>query len=160
MEIEAPDTTLAGAITDMWLDLAADQRAYGSHLLPDENRTQIRESVVRHIVTDSLLVARDGDGLAGFVMFSVESGSFDQDVRRGIVENLFVAESYRNESVGGTLLDAAEADLADREADVVALEVMADNAEARSFYSDHGYDPHRLELEKAVQSDTHSRDDA
>jgi ribosomal protein S18 acetylase RimI-like enzyme len=153
MEIESPDTTLAGAVTDMWVELAAGQREYGSHLLADDNRTRIRESVVRHIVTDSLLVARDDGALVGFVMFSVESGSFEQDVRRGVVENLFVAESHRHETVGQTLLDAAEARLADREVAVVALEVMATNEAAREFYRENGYDLHRVELEKSIDTD-------
>lgn len=157
MDIEAPDTALAGEITDMWVALAEGQREYGSHLRSEANRTQIRESVLRHAVTDTLLVARDGDDVAGFVMFSVESGSFEQDVRRGVVENLFVAEPYRSDSVGADLLGAAEERLADRDADVVALEVMADNARARSFYGDHGYGPHRVELEKPLESDTHTR---
>ncbi|MFB6310901.1 MAG: GNAT family N-acetyltransferase [Salinirussus sp.] len=150
MEIEAPDTTVAGDVIDLWVDLAESQRSYGSHLLADENRGTIRESVVRHIVTESLLVARDGDDLVGFVMFGVESGSFEQDVRRGLVENLFVAEPYRRETVGGRLLDAAEARLAEQDVEVIALEVMSENEEARAFYDDHEYDPHRIELEKVI----------
>ena len=153
MEIESPDTTVAGDVTDMWVDLAAGQRDYGSHLLADGNRTRIRESVVRHIVTDSLLVAREDGALVGFVMFSVESGSFDQDVRRGVVENLFVAESHRRETVGQTLLDAAEARLADRGVAVVGLEVMAANQDARAFYRANGYELHRVELEKPIDTD-------
>jgi ribosomal protein S18 acetylase RimI-like enzyme len=154
MEIDAPDTTAAGEVTDLWVDLAEDQRDYGSHLLAAENRTRIREAVVRHIVTDSLLVARDDGDLVGFVMFSVESGSFDQDVRRGLIENLFVAESDRRETVGEQLLSAAETVLADREVEVVALDVLYGNESARAFYDELGYEPHRLELEKVVESDT------
>jgi ribosomal protein S18 acetylase RimI-like enzyme len=154
MEIDAPDTTAAGEVTDLWVDLAEDQRDYGSHLLAAENRTRIREAVVRHIVTDSLLVARDDGDLVGFVMFSVESGSFDQDVRRGLIENLFVAESDRRETVGEQLLSAAETVLADRDVEVVALDVLYGNEPARAFYDELGYDPHRLELEKVVESDT------
>jgi ribosomal protein S18 acetylase RimI-like enzyme len=154
MEIDAPDTTAAGEVTDLWVDLAEDQRDYGSHLLAAENRTRIREAVVRHIVTDSLLVARDDGDLVGFVMFSVESGSFDQDVRRGLIENLFVAESDRRETVGEQLLSAAETVLADRDVEVVALDVLYGNEPARAFYDELGYEPHRLELEKVVESDT------
>jgi len=159
MEIFAPDTSLAGEITDLWMDLAASQREHGSHLLTEGNRTRIRESVVRHIVTETLLLAREDDALTGFVMFSVESGSYEQDVHRGVVENLFVAESYRNESLGGELLAAAEETLAERDVEVVALEAMWDNEEARTFYRDRGYEPHRIEFEKPLQSDTPSRDD-
>mgnify|MGYP000642798532 CR=1 FL=1 len=158
MDIVAPDTSLAAEITELWVTLAEGQREHDSHLLTEENRTRIRESVVRHIVTDTLLVARDGDDLAGFVMFSVESGTFEQDVRRGVVENLFVAESYRNEDLGGELLAAAEATLAERDVDVVALEAMWDNESARSFYRERGYEPHRIELEKPLENDSHSRD--
>jgi ribosomal protein S18 acetylase RimI-like enzyme len=154
MEIESPDTTIAGDVTDMWVDLAAGQREFGSHLRTDENRTRIRESVVRHIVTDTLLVAREDEDLVGFVMFSVESGSFDQDVRRGVIENLFVDESYRRETVGAQLLEAAEEVLRERDVEVVALEVMWENESAREFYADHGYEPHRVEVEKALESDT------
>lgn len=154
MEIESPDTTIAGDVTDMWVDLAGGQREFGSHLLPGENRTRIRESVVRHIVTDTLLVAREGEDLVGFVMFSVESGSFEQDVRRGVIENLFVAESHRRETVGAQLLEAAEDVLRERDVEVVALEVMWDNESAREFYADRGYEPHRMEVEKALESDT------
>jgi ribosomal protein S18 acetylase RimI-like enzyme len=154
MEIESPDTTIAGDVTDMWVDLAAGQREFGSHLRTDENRTRIRESVVRHIVTDTLLVAREDEDLVGFVMFSVESGSFDQDVRRGVIENLFVDESHRRETVGAQLLEAAEEVLRERDVEVVALEVMWENESAREFYADHGYEPHRVEVEKALESDT------
>lgn len=159
MEIEAPDTTLADEIAELWVALATDQRDYGSHLLPEANRTRIREAVVRHIVTNSLLVARVDGELAGMVMFSVESGSYEQDVRRGIVENLFVVPAHRREAVGTELLEAAEAALAERGADVVALEAMAANESARAFYAELGYEPHRVEFEKALESDTHSRSD-
>lgn len=159
MEIEAPDTTLADEIADLWVELAIGQRDYGSHLLPEANRTRIREAVVRHAVTDSLLVARVDGELAGIVMFSVESGSYEQDVRRGIVENLFVAPAHRRETVGEQLLEAAEAALAERDVDVVALEAMVENESARSFYTELGYEPHRIEFEKALESDTHSRSD-
>lgn len=146
---------MASRITELWLDLARGQRQYGSHLLAEENRTKIRESVVRHVVTDALLVAREDDELIGFVMFSVETGTFEQDVRRGVIENLFVAEAYRNESIGQELLAAAESALADRDVDVVALEAMADNETAREFYRRAGYDLHRVELEKRLENDTH-----
>ena len=159
MEIEAPDTTLADEIAELWVELATDQRDYGSHLLPEANRARIREAVVRHAVTDSLLVARVDGELAGIVMFSVESGSYEQDVRRGIVENLFVVPTHRREAVGTHLLEAAESALAERGADVVALEAMAANESARAFYTELGYEPHRLEFEKALESDTHSRSD-
>lgn len=159
MEIEVPGTEEAESIADMWVALAADQRRHGSHLRADDNRATIRESVVRHVVTGTLLVARGEDGLAGFVMFSVETGSLEQDVRRGVVENLYVVADARGRGTGGRLLSAAEAVLSDRGADVVALEAMAENESAREFYRHRGYEPHRLELEKPLESDTDTRAD-
>jgi ribosomal protein S18 acetylase RimI-like enzyme len=152
------ETEEVGALTDMWIDLAAGQRRHGSHLLASENRTTIREAISRHVVGDGVVVARDGD-LVGFVMFTVESGTFDQDCLRGIVENIFVVPGRRGEGIGSALLDAAEAELGARGVDAVSLEVMAENDRALAFYRRQGYEPHRVELEKRPESDTHSRGD-
>ncbi len=155
--IEAGDSDDIDAVTELWVQLAAGQREHGSHLLPEENRTAIRESVARHAVGDTLLVAR-AEGVVGFAMVVIETGTFEQDCTRGVVENLYVVPERRGEGVGTALVEAAEATLADRGADVVSIEVMADNGRARELYRRLGYDPHRIELEKPVKSDTHSKD--
>jgi len=144
------------ALVDLWVDLARGQRDHGSHLLADENRTVVRESVSRHVVTGGALVARetDGDSLVGFVLFGPETGGYEQDRDRGVVENIYVVPRRRGEGIGSALLAEAEAALADAGAGVVALETMADNEAARRFYRRHGYEPHRIELER--ESDTHS----
>jgi ribosomal protein S18 acetylase RimI-like enzyme len=199
----------AGAVADLWVALADEQRAHGSHLLTAPNRATIREAIVRHAVADGLLVARtdperdgedhgaDGehgsgadaaggsddrdagtratrgpedrerrddpgssedaadteDGLLGFVMFGPETGRYAQDVSRGVVRNLYVRPDCRGEGVGAALLGAAEAALADRGVEVVALESMAGNGAARRFYRRRGYTPHRVELERTLESD-------
>ena len=145
-------------LASLWVDLADDQRTYGSHLLSGENRQQIRETIVRHIVSNTLFVARD-DGIVGFVMFTIETAGYRQDRTRGIIENIYVDPEYRNDGLGKRLLDAAEEELVERGADTVALEVLADNEDARRFYRRHGYESHRVELEKRVESDTHSKGD-
>lgn len=163
--IEAADAADADAVAELWVALAADQREYGSHLLAEENRTHICDAIARHIVVDGLLVARpESDEEAslpviGFVMFGIETGSYEQDVDRGIVHNLFVRPAHRDEGVGASLLAAAEEALADAGADVIALEAMLANEAARRFYLDQGYHPHRVEFEKYVGSDTHSKED-
>jgi len=145
-------------LATLWVRLAEDQQRHGSHLLPAENRQHIRETVVRHIVSNTLLVARDGD-IVGFVMFTMETAGYRQDTVRGIVENIYVEPEYRGEGLGERLLDEAEAELAQRGAEAVALEVLADNEAARRFYRRQGYEPHRVEVEKSIQSDTHSKGD-
>lgn len=151
MNVTVPSMDAADTIVELWLSLAAGQREHGSHLLAAENRTRIRESVIRHIATDQLLVARE-DGIRGFVMFTIEDSDYEQDVRRGIVENLFVVPGYRNEGVGSELIAAAEKRLTAHGVDVVALEVMASNDDAERFYREHGYEPHRIEFEKRIEA--------
>jgi ribosomal protein S18 acetylase RimI-like enzyme len=158
MDIGVPPTDSVDDVADLWVDLAADQRQHGSHLAAEANRSRIREAIVRHVVTDSVLVAVDGD-LQGFVMFTVEQPTYEQTVTRGLIENLFVRPAARDEGVGSSLLAAAEQRLADRGVDVIALEVMAANDAARRFYERRGYDSYRVELEKPSESDTPSKGD-
>jgi len=147
LEISYPETGAVDDLVDLWLDLAAGQRQYGSHVRAEPNRPQIRESLLRHLAGDRLLVA-EHPSLCGFVMFTIERGEFEQDLTRGLVENLYVKPERRNEGIGSALLAAAETELSDRGADVISLGVMAANEAARRFYRRHGYDRHRIEMEK------------
>ncbi|MFB6221685.1 MAG: N-acetyltransferase family protein [Halolamina sp.] len=160
MEIEPATMEEADRLADLWVELARDQRAHGSHLDPETNRASVREGLARHIVTGGVFVARAADGrLAGFVQFAPEEGSYEQDVERGVVENLYVRPEHRGEGVGSELLARAEQALLDAGADRVGLEVLADNEGARRFYARHGYEPHRVELEKSPESDNHTKED-
>jgi ribosomal protein S18 acetylase RimI-like enzyme len=143
-------------LAEMWVDLATEQRELGSHLATTENRATIRDALARYLVVDGLQVAR-GEELVGFVMYDFETGTYEQDVRRGVVRNLYVVPSRRDEGVGTRLLARAETALADAGADVVALETLAGNDAARRFYERHGYESHRVELEKRVETDTRER---
>ena len=141
------------ALVEYWVELAAGQRTFGSHLLADENRTPVRATVARSVVADELLVARDND-LVGFVTFGVESGTYEQDTVRGVIRNLYVEPNRRGEGIGSELLAAAETALVERGAETLTLEAMAENEAARRFYRRHGYRPHRVEMEKQAESDT------
>ncbi|WP_137287272.1 GNAT family N-acetyltransferase [Halorussus salinisoli] len=153
--IELGSTEDADAAADCWVELAADQRELGSHLLADENHTTIREAFTQSAVADELVVARDdADELVGFVTFGIESNSYEQDATRGLVQNIYVVPDRRDEGIGSDLLRAAEERLVESGADTLALEMMAANDDARRFYRRHGYAPHRIELEKSVESDT------
>ena len=149
-------------LATLWVDLARDQRAYGSHLAAEANRTPVREALAHHVVTDGVRVARDDDAIVGFVTFGLEHGEYEQTVTRGVVHNLFVTPAARGCGLGSALLAAAESALTDSGADVVSLEAMAGNERARRFYERHGYEVHRVELEKPTnpaRNDTHSKED-
>jgi len=147
LDIFRPGTDHVDEIVDLWVALAASQKQYGSHILAEENRSQLRESVLQHLAGDRLLVAQRAD-LCGFVTYSVEHGSFEQDETRGVVENLYVCPDCRSEGIGTALLERAEQELENHGAETMTLGVMAENEAARRFYRRHGYEPHRVELEK------------
>ncbi|KZN23617.1 GNAT family N-acetyltransferase [Haladaptatus sp. R4] len=155
--IEAATSADINPVVERWVELAQDQRTYDSHILADENRGAVRDSIARHIIEDGLLVARDS-GIVGFVMFELQTGLYQQTTTRGLIQNVYVAPSHRNEGVGSALLDEAEALLAERGAEVFSLDVMARNENARRLYENRGYEPHRIEMEKSDESDNHSKE--
>ncbi|WP_372480726.1 GNAT family N-acetyltransferase [Halomicrobium sp. HM KBTZ05] len=154
MEITLASTGQVDDVTELWIELARGQRTHGSHILPEENRSTARDAVLRHTVADELAVAVVDRTVVGFVMFTVETGEYRQDRTRGLIRNIYVRPDDRNEGIGTALLEAAESELADRDADRVTLEAMADNDAARRFYRRHGYEPHRVAFEKSTESDT------
>ena len=148
-------------IADRWVSLAREQRSHGSHVLAEPNRGTIVDVLGAHRVADGLLVGRLDDEIVGFATFTVEHGSFDLDVTRGVLTNLYVAPDRRNRGIGSTLLTAVESELASRNVAVLSLEVLADNEAARRFYQRNGYHDHRVTLERPIErtgeNDTHSK---
>ncbi len=144
------------AIADLWVDLAEGQRAHGSNLRTAENRDRIRESIGRHAISGGVVVASQSDRIVGFVMFSMEQRLYATALARGVVHNLYVSPERRGRGIGSRLLSAAEAGLADEGAEAISLETLADNEAARRFYERHGYEPHRVEFEKRVETVTPS----
>jgi ribosomal protein S18 acetylase RimI-like enzyme len=162
MEIEPATLDDLDALVEGWATLAREQRDHGSRLRAEPNRETMRESLAQSVVDDNVLVARDEGTVIGFATFEIERGRLEATATRGVVPYLFVVPDRRDEGIGAELLDAAETRLAERGADVVSLDVMADNEAARRFYRRQGYGPYRVAMEKPAsdESDTHSRDDA
>lgn len=153
MRIEPPELDEATDIADLWVRLARGQRAFGSHLASEANRERIEESIGHHIADGTLLVARSDGEILGFVMFAIERRLYAAETTRGIVHNLFVVPDERGEGIGTALLEEAESALIEKSVTVVSLEVLAGNEDARRFYAERGYHPHRIELEKRVETD-------
>lgn len=147
--VREPRPEEVDALADLWVDLAADQRRHGSHLVAAPNRETARDLIAGQVVTGGVRVAVAADPV-GFVTFVVERGAYDQDATRGLVHDLYVAPAWRDAGVGSRLLTAAEEALADDGAEVVVVEALADNAAARRLYERHGYDVHRVEMERRV----------
>lgn len=160
VEIERVDPVDVDEIADLWVDLAASQRAHGSHILAEPNRNAVQQTLTRHAVAGSVYAARRGDDVVGFASVTLERERYESDVTRGIVHNVYVAPGFRDSGIGSSLLDAAEAALNDAGASTVTLDVMAANEPARRFYRRRGYLPHRVELEKSVEADGDTSDSA
>jgi len=135
-------------VTDLWVELAAGQRAFGSQLVAAGNREAVREALARQAVSGGLLVARD-DGIVGFVGFEPEGGRYEKRVETGVVQNIYVRPERRGEGIGSALLREAERRLRAGGVEAITLEAMADNDEAVAFYERHGYEPHRVTMRKS-----------
>jgi ribosomal protein S18 acetylase RimI-like enzyme len=156
VRIVAPEVGDADTVADLWVALASEQRPHGSTLAADANREVIRTDALRRIVADEVLIARDVGGtpeIVGFVTFERIDGRFAESVDRGLVNNLYVRPEWRNDGIGTRLLAAAEERLAEAGATVVGLEAMTANDDARQFYRRAGYDPHRIEFRKRIETD-------
>lgn len=161
-------------LASQWVALATEQRDYGSHLETDANRARIEEMLARYAAREQVLVARattdapqavspegeptdsDTERIVGFVMYRTRESPYELDCSRGLIENLYVVPECRNQDIGSELLESAESRMADRGLDRVTLGAMADNEAAKRFYRRHGYEPHRVEFEKSVETDSRS----
>lgn len=156
MRLDVATTADVDRLTDLWVALAADQRAHGSHLAAEGNRSAMHRAIASAVVEDRIVVVRpetdDGepDGVRGFVMFTIEHGIYAQDVTRGRIQNLYVEPAVRNRNFGTALVERAEAALAERGADVITVDAMAGNDGARRLYERLHFEPHRVEFEKPV----------
>ena len=150
MEVTAATGDDVAAVAELWVSLAGEQRGHGSHLRAEENRQRAQDLVAQYVHSDTCAVATAAGQPVGFVMFRVESGFFQTDATRGVVDNVYVLPEARGEGVGSALLDYAERALRDEGADVLALEALWDNEAARRLYERRGYEPHRVTMEKAA----------
>ena len=140
-------------LVELWVALMETGQADGGHLDPTANDAIARQRIAAAVADDRVLLARPEDSIVGFASVTLEHGVFEMDCPRGIVENLYVVPSARRQGVGTALLAAAEARLRELGADVVAVETLAANEAGRAFYRAQGYRPHRVTLERRVESD-------
>lgn len=145
-------------VLDLWVALVDDQRDHGAHILAEANRDAARQFLGQSIAAGNAFLAIVDGVTVGFATVHVETGVYEQDTIRGIVDNVYVVPAYRDRGVGTDLLDAAEAHLTENGAETIALSVLASNDRARRLYRDRGYAPNRVVMERG-ESDTHSKED-
>ena len=156
--IEHPSVGNVNELTDMWVELAADQREYESYIQPEESREAVREMIAHRIASDCVYVAcveTDGQEqeqtqILGFVTYEIERGAYALSETRGIIQNLYVTPSKRGAGIGTQLLCAAEDKLHNQGATVITLETLAENTRAQEFYRQQGYDAHRVQFERTL----------
>ncbi|GAB3681545.1 N-acetyltransferase [Salinarchaeum chitinilyticum] len=139
-------------VVEAWVDLVEHGRAHGLHIEATSNRTVARQTLAAAIDDDLAFVASAGDRIVGFCSLALETGGFDRDVDRGVVENLYVEPSARGRGLGSALLAAGEQRLIDRGADAIAVETMIADEDVVEFYRERGYRPQRLSVEKRVET--------
>jgi len=140
-------------LVELWVALMETGQADGGHLDPAASKAAARRHLAAAIIDDRILLARPENLIVGFASVTRERGTFEMECTRGIVENLYVVPSARRQGIGAALLEAAEGRLHELGADVVAVETLAANEAGRAFYRAQGYRPHRVTLERRVESD-------
>lgn len=137
-------------VTDQWVALIEHGRKHGLHLLPESNRQRARQRLAAALHEDRLLVAtpQQADEPVGFVFVVIEQGIFETDRQRGVIPALYVDPEYRGEGIGSALLEAAENRLVELGVETAVVEPMAAAVQAKSFYRQQGFRPHRMALEK------------
>ncbi len=87
-----------------------------------------------------VLVAGDGDGIAGFSALSLPSRDEDADAHTAELSALYVLPARWRGGVGSALLDASRAELpAEGRWQALTLWVLPGNERALAFYARHGF---------------------
>jgi ribosomal protein S18 acetylase RimI-like enzyme len=154
----APPIALAGIdrvdeLRPLWLQLH-HHHASVSRVQPfvdDETSWTVRRRGYVEIFEEGgfALLAEDDEGLAGYAMVKLHQGGDDSwalEDRWAEVWTLVVAERTRGRGIGSTLLDAVDAQLAERGIADLMIGVMEGNDGARRLYESRGLVPGWMQL--------------
>ena len=122
-EFQYPQDYLA--VKELWEGMEK-----GVHLGRSDTPLEIEKKVLRD--PDLFLVAEQ----VGYIIGSVIGG---YDGRRGLLYHLAVAKDFRQQGVGGQLLDEVEARLRAKGCLKCYLMVTPDNSEVENFYKKRGW---------------------
>lgn len=121
--------------------------AWRSHReIVEGTRAQLAHAFDGQDDRSTFLVAEDDDGLAGFAWVLIVADFYGgRDI--GKVSEIATRPSS---GAGRVLLHACEAWVRERGARLITLNVMVENARARSFYERNGYAPEYTMMAKAL----------
>lgn len=89
----------------------------------------------------SLLVCDDGEGIVATALVCLCRDVMYNNQPFTIVENLVVAENYKREGIGKSLMDYIETFSLQQHCSKIMLLTNSENRSARDFYTAMGYDP-------------------
>ncbi|SDY55991.1 GNAT family N-acetyltransferase [Halopenitus persicus] len=126
-----------------WVDrcVAADERCVTVAAVGDDDRNDaVADDAFDTAADDASDTAAEDGGIVGYVFVLPESHRFIWDA--AVLNELFVAPTYRGTGVADDLMDAALALAADQNLpiDRLVLDVDADNERARRFYDRYGFE--------------------
>ncbi len=131
-----------GLLRELWLAFSSEVPP-ASHVDVDEEH-ELRE-VAEYVRDHVALVAAGGDSVGGFVLARMRGA------RHGWISDLYVVPDARRSGLAAALVREAAARLRAHGADVVSLEVQAENASARAVYARWGFREALLTLAAPVE---------
>ncbi len=102
-----------------------------------------------------ILVAKQGSTIIGFAAgIILEQDAFDRvangENKYGVVQELFVKEDYRNNSIGKQLLEKLENHFKEQDCTAIKIEIDYINKEVEHFYQKVGYKPRSTIVYKSI----------
>jgi len=103
-----------------------------------------------------ILVARDGDKVAGIITGIIEVQEEDDLLEwiptvTGRVLDMIVSADYRNKSIGNMLIRAIEDFFIKEKCDWIRIRVLKQNINAYTFYCKHGYKDRLIDVCKNLK---------
>ena len=111
-------------------------RSKGKHtFIGNPGRKRIPVLWINGILTDNVIIAKDGDSVIGFVGFGKYRN--DEPENAGEVFAIYILSQYYGKGIGYRLMQTALSELADHSK--IAVWVLKENTKAIRFYERCGY---------------------
>ncbi|NUP98448.1 MAG: GNAT family N-acetyltransferase [Armatimonadetes bacterium] len=140
-----------GAMLRLMELLAAEHSRLDPYFLPGDDWLPSLEMMFLERLSRRdhlLLVAREEGPPIGMVTASLQPSPVFRLRPRAVIENLIVRPEYRRQGVAQALVETATAWCVERRVVYTELMVAVDNAPARSFWEQRGFEPIMLRMQQ------------